>query len=160
MGEKMKPVFAIENGRWSTVYNSETYQDVHYVGFRVKFEGSEQLQTLTIKTDKARSLALSYSIDDSSYVMCDELSWTNALLKASTQSSYSDASPKEFELHTKGSKYYYALTVASQAALLEKHREELDLFIRSFTVGMSFGLPNTKPGPKLQNDAPPLQSPS
>ncbi|MGX8737613.1 hypothetical protein [Legionella pneumophila] len=156
----MKPVFAKENGRWSTVYNSEKYQDVYFVGFRVKFDGSEKLQTLTIKTDKNYSVALSYSIDGSSDVVCDEFSWTNALLQAANQDGYCAARPKEFELHTKESEYYYALTEASKSAIWKDHKEAMDLFRHSFTAGTAFALPNTKPGPKFQNNASELQSTS
>ena len=159
MGEKMKPVFARENGRWSTIYNSEKYQDVHYVGFSIQFDGSEKLQSLTIKTtDKHHSAALSYAIDDNHEVECDEHSWVNALLQTANQDSYCASRPKEFELHTEDSENYYALTAASKTAIWQDHREAMNLFRHSFTAGSAFIVPNTKPGPTFRNDISELQS--
>lgn len=159
----MKPVFAKENGRWCTVYESKKYQDVYYVGFRVKFDGSEKLQTLTIKTDKDHSVALGYSIDGGSDVVCDKLSWANALLQAAAiQDSYSSDQPKEFELHTEENKYYYALTAASQAVMWQNYRESIARHSRGsfFTPDIAIAQPIIQSGPKFPNDMPQLESAS
>ncbi|ETO93938.1 hypothetical protein [Legionella oakridgensis] len=148
----MKPIFAKENGRWSTVYHSEKYQDVHYVGFKVKFAESEELQTLTIKTTAHYSSALSYSIDGNPDVICDEHSWVNALLQAANQDGYFADRPKEFELHTEESEYWYALTEKCKQAIWQEHREVMELFRHSFTAGSAIALPNTQPGPKYRHE--------
>lgn len=44
-GEKIKPVFTIESGRWSSVYNSEKYKDVHNVGFEVNLKSNSSFIT-------------------------------------------------------------------------------------------------------------------
>jgi hypothetical protein len=155
-----KPVFAIENGRWGTVYKSEQYKDVYHAGFRVKFDSSGKLQNLTIKTDSDYLTALSYSIDGAPEEVCDKDSWANALLKAANQGGYSAHLPKEFELHVEESESYYALTEKSKAEICKEYKEFINLFRYSFTAGDSIALPNTQPGPKFKNDVSVLHSTS